>query len=257
MSSATKSVLAMVVTLAACGGGPSQQRPGPTSLAPQALATLRDLVFADQDLDAVVAIQKDSPVDDPASPWPRLATAARLRRDDPEAATAELEQVLALPGLETRVQLWTWTALRSLGVSPDEASADTVQGVVIENPVDGGVDTLAVFRDGTMRYFDHGGKAVFRDAHEGTSTPGMAELIRKPIALGDAMPPSERGRVSRGRPPSRPGWVRLSFLGFGGVRYREAPLDAVNDSPLAPFVKASADIIGKALGNAGERARAR
>jgi hypothetical protein len=231
----------LAATLAACGGRPP---PGPTTLAPQALAALRDLVFADQDLDDVVALQKDSPVDDPASPWPRLATAARLRREDPEAAEAELEQVLALPGLETRVQLWTWTALRQLDALPDEESADVVQGVVMEMPADGGVDTLAVFRDGTMRYFDHAGKAVFWDARRGASGAGTAELVRKPIALAEQMKVEDRGPIVETRPPWPPGSLRVSFLAFGGVRQRETRADALReDDPLAPFMKAASAIM--------------
>ena len=245
-------IFAVLATLAGCGGS-SSPRPGATRLAPEALATLRDLVFADQDLDEVVALQKDSPVDDPASPWPRLATAARLQSEDEETATAELQQVLELPGLETRIQLWTWTALRGLGVEPDATSADVVQGVVIEMPVAGGVDTLAVFRDGTMRYFDHGGRAVFWDAREASSNAEVRELVRKPIAVAEEMPPGERGAVPDERPEYKPGSVRVAFLAFGGNRYRDVPLDAVNGSPLAPFVKAGTDIIRKAGGGTGAR----
>ena len=237
-----KMLLLTAVTLAACGGSSPQPKPA-TSLAPQALATLRDLVFADQDLDTVVALQKDSPVDDAASPWPRLATAARLRREDPDAATAELDQVLELPGLETRVQLWTWTALRSLDVTPEEESADVVQGVVIEMPVADDVDTLAVFRDGTMRYFSHQGSAVFWDG----SSAEVRELVRRPIALAEQMPVKELGPLAHPRPSRSPGAIRVSFLTFAGVRHRETRADALrDDDQLTPLVKAGAAIIQKA-----------
>ena len=246
-------LLLTVVTLAACGGSSSQPKPA-TSLAPQALATLRDLVFADQDLDTVVALQKDSPVDDAASPWPRLATAARLRREDPDAATAELDQVLELPGLETRVQLWTWTALRSLDVTPEEEAADVVQGVVMEMPVGDDVDTVAVFRDGTMRYFSHQGTAAFWDVHEAASSAETSALVRKPIALAEQMPVKDLGPLAHPRPARSPGSIRVSFLTFAGVRHRETRADALrDDDPLTPLVKAGAAIIKKAA----DRTRAR
>jgi hypothetical protein len=247
----TKRLLLVLVGAALACGGPTKR---PPSLPPQALATLRDLVFADQDLNEVVALQKAVPDDNPNSPWPGLATAARLRDEDPEAATAELEEVLALPGLETRVQLWTWTALRGLGALPDDDSADVVQGVVIEMPVDGGLDTLAVFRDGTMRYFNHAGKAAFWDGRPGAAGSATADLVRRPIALAEQVKVADRGPIIEERTPSRPGWLRVSFLAFGGIRQREAPADAVrDDDPLVPFVTAGAAIIQKAA----EGARAR
>jgi hypothetical protein len=233
------------VALAACG----RPAPRPTALDTPAFAALRDLVFADQDLDDVVALQKDSPVDDAASPWPHLASAARLRREDPESAVAELEEVLDLPGVETRVLLWTWTALRALGVPPDAATADVVQGVVVETPADGGLDTLAVFRDGTMRYFSHAGKAVFWDAREGASTPETAALVRKPIALAEATPLAERGPLTRARPPVTAGAVRVSVLTFGGARRREAPA-GTPAGPLAPYVDAT-DALRRKIGERG------
>jgi hypothetical protein len=235
-------LVVLVATLVACGG---PHQPGPTSLEPHALATLRDLVFADQDLDQVVALQKDSPVDDAASPWPHLASAARLRGDDPESAVAELEEVLELPGVETRVQLWTWTALRALGVSPDAASADVVQGVVVEMPAGGDHDTLAVFRDGTMRYFDHAGRAVFWDAHEGASTADTAALVAKPIALAEGMSAGARGPLSAGRPPVEAGTVRVTFLAFGGSRRCEAPAGRLTPE-LAPLVEAASAAVRRA-----------
>jgi len=67
------------------------------------------------------------------------------------------------------------------------------------------------------------------------------------------MPPGERGAVPDERPEYKPGSVRVAFLAFGGNRYRDVPLDAVNGSPLAPFVKAGTDIIRKAGGGTGAR----
>jgi hypothetical protein len=237
------------VLLAACGR-PAERDGAPTAspgFAPQAVATLRDLVFADQDLDEVVALQKDSPLDDPASPWPRLASAARLRREDPEAAIAELQQVLELPGLETRVELWTWTALRALGVAPDARVADTVQGVVVELPAGDGRDTVAVFRDGTMRYFDRTGRAAFWDPRERASAPETAELVRRPIALAERLTPAERGPVAPARPAPAPGTVRVSFLTFGGIRRRDVPAAALAaGDPLAAVVSAGSEVARRA-----------
>jgi hypothetical protein len=230
--------LACALALVACGGKPS-----PPTVAPEAIARLRDLVFADQDLDEVVKLQP--PVDDPSSPWPRLASAARLRSEDPEAAAAELEQVLTLPALETRVQLWTWTALRGLGVAPDAASADVVQGLVVETPAGDGADTLAVFRDGTVRWFDHAGKAAFWDVHAAADRE-MADLVHAPIALTERIDVEERGALTHPRPARRPDAVRVSVLSFRGVRCREATPDALRkDERLSAVVTAGGAIARK------------
>ena len=53
--------------------------------------------------------------------------------------------MLDLPQLETRIQLWVWSALRELGEKPDPELAFEVLGVVIEMPSGDGHDTIAAY----------------------------------------------------------------------------------------------------------------
>jgi hypothetical protein len=79
-------------------------------------------------------------------------------------AVALLRSVLDSPKLETRIQLWVWSALRELGEQPDGKFAYEVLGVILEMPQQGGYDTLAAYVDGSARYLNFSGKAIFWDA---------------------------------------------------------------------------------------------
>jgi hypothetical protein len=74
-----------------------------------------------------------------------------------------LRSILGLPNLETRIQLWVWSALRELGEQPNANSGKEILGVVIEVPMRGVYDTLAGYQDGSARYLNFSGKAIFRD----------------------------------------------------------------------------------------------
>jgi hypothetical protein len=76
--------------------------------------------------------------------------------------------VLNLPQVETRIQLWVWSALRELGEKPDPKIAFEVLGVVFEMPSGDGYDTLSAYVDGSARYLNFSGKAIFWDAQDTT-----------------------------------------------------------------------------------------
>jgi hypothetical protein len=89
-----------------------------------------------------------------------IADAVKLASEgQKEEAISRLRSVLSLPVLETRVQLWAWSALRELGVQPDPKSGGEILGVVVEVPVNEAYDTLAGYQDGSARYLNFSGKA--------------------------------------------------------------------------------------------------
>ena len=98
------------------------------------------------------------------SPYQTIADAAKLvESGKKEEAIARLRGVLEMPDIETRTVLWTWSALRELGEKPEPKLAYEVLGVVIEMPVGGGYDTLAGYVDGSARYLNVSGAAIFWD----------------------------------------------------------------------------------------------
>ena len=82
-----------------------------------------------------------------------------------------------------------------------------MQSVIVEVPLEGGLDVLAAFSDGGVRYMNQTGKlAIF----EGVPSlqPAVANLFKESQAIVSRIGPWNKERLS---PPSK-GNIRLSFL---------------------------------------------
>lgn len=121
---------------------------------------IRQLLFACQSLsEQVVAKRPESPC-----ALQDLLDGAKLAGEGKkDTAIAALRHGLGYKDTETRVQLWLWSGLRELGVKPEAPIALQVIGVVIEMPSGGGYDTLAAYDDGSARYLNFSGRAIFWD----------------------------------------------------------------------------------------------
>jgi len=127
---------------------------------------IRKALFACQSMKEVLQSLK---LDGTPGPFQSFADAVRLAEaGKKEEARSRLHDILNLPKLETRAQLWVWSALRELGEQPDPKSGTEVLGVVIEIPMEAGYDTLAAYQDGSARYLNFSGSVVFWDAPDAT-----------------------------------------------------------------------------------------
>jgi hypothetical protein len=109
-------------------------------------------------------------------PFQTIANASKLVDDGKKGeAIALLNGVLQTPAIETRVQLWVWSCLRELGENPEPRSGHEVLGVVLEMPSGGAYDTLAAYVDGTARYLNYSGAAIFWDAPD----PSIKSLCQR------------------------------------------------------------------------------
>ena len=125
---------------------------------------IRQRLFACQ---AMKELLQGVKLDGTPGPFQSIADASQLVDEGKkEDAISRLRSILDRPNLETRVQLWVWSALRELGEKPDPKSGAEVLGVVIEVPVQGAYDTLAAYQDGSARYLNFSGKAVFWDVRD-------------------------------------------------------------------------------------------
>lgn len=123
---------------------------------------IRQLLFASQSLREQVSHLRP---DGRSGPVQSIADAQRLVEEGKaREAIARLRGVLDSPALETRIQLWVWSALRELGEKPEGKSAFEVLGAVLEMPSGGAYDTLAGYVDGSARYLNFSGRAIFWDA---------------------------------------------------------------------------------------------
>ena len=143
---------------------------------------IRQGLFACQAMDVFVQRLK---LDGSPGPFQTFADAVELARaGKKEDAKSRLHSILGITNLETRIQLWVWSALRELGEQPDAKVGKEVLGVVIEVPMCGAYDTLAGYQDGSARYLNFSGKAIFWDAPDGSIKLLCERLIASTIPEG-------------------------------------------------------------------------
>jgi hypothetical protein len=105
-------------------------------------------------------------------------------------------------------------------------------GVVLDLPVNGGVDTLAGYEDGSARYINHAGSIIVYDGDD----PTIKAIVNALIEL--SAPLLQFAGVWEGaRPPLRSGRARISLLTAQGLHFGEGPADGFFDAPpaLEPF----------------------
>jgi hypothetical protein len=179
---------------------------------------IRQLLFASQSLREQVSRMRP---DGRSGPMQSIADAQRLveegRTND---AAACLRSVLDSPVLETRIQLWVWSALRELGEGPEGRSAYEVLGAVLEVPSGGSYDALAGYVDGSARYLNFSGKAILWDAPD----PVVKRLCQ---ALVDStIPASSKAKPRASLSLPRRG-IQVTMLTRSGPFVITAPPQAV------------------------------
>jgi hypothetical protein len=150
---------------------------------------IRQMLFANQSLKEQA---KQAKLDGTDSPLQRIADASKLVDEGKtNEAIAKLQSVLQMQPLETRVELWTWTGLRELGIKPEQKTATEVLGVIIEIPMQDGYDTLSAYADGSSRYLNYSGRAIFWDKPDAAIKNLCRDFIESTIpASSNAKPRS-------------------------------------------------------------------
>ncbi|WP_158643159.1 hypothetical protein [Pseudoduganella lurida] len=128
------------------------------------------------------------------------------------------------PAEESRVRLLAWHWLRAAG---QPVASRELLGVVVEVPLEGGLDVLAAYADGSVQYINQTGRlAVFEGAPEEVAQHGKL-LVHAGIGL------AAKGAVKKRTPPPAFGNVRLSLLAADGLHVREGSFGEIDRDPLA------------------------
>lgn len=204
---------------------------------------LRELLFADQDLDEILwrlpAQDGWGPRQASSNPWPLLHMARALREQGRfRQAALVLKRVADARDSQTRIRLWAWAALRKLGVKPEPPAADEVLGIVIELPLPLGVDALAAYRDGSARYVNQGGATLDFSGENPEGLRRISKLLDHAQALAGGMPVGPR------RPPPK-NRLRCSLLTRQGIRCGEESLDLAGERGrfLSPVFRSAAHLM--------------
>jgi hypothetical protein len=138
--------------------------------------------------------------------------------------------------LESRHILQAWTFLRGAAVMPEAATAKVALGVVVMVSVGGAHDTLASYRDGSVRYLNHAGGVAVIDSPTPVIAAATAELNAAGQELADLIGPWDEPTL----PPVPAGATRLVVLTPSGPHFGQASFDQLLADPMARPVLDSA-----------------
>jgi hypothetical protein len=199
---------------------------------------LRPLLYGD------VPLERWPPSDDvePGDDVGALFVAARQAAlaGDIDGAIDRWQAIAGRRDVEARHRLQAWTALRAHGVEPSDDVGRAVLGVVVEVPVGEGLDVLAAYADGSVRYLNHAGGASIVDE----PPLAMAADVDALLAVGQQL--AERvGAWDGGALPALPdGHARLVLLTPAGFRFGQGPgADLFADDGAAAVFAAAARLL--------------
>jgi hypothetical protein len=139
---------------------------------------------------------------------------------------AALRRIAADPTNEGRVRALAYNKLRAVR---EQVPPKTLLGVIVEVRFEEGLDVLAAFSEGGVRYLNQSGKvAIF----EGPGNPveGLAkQLISASQPLVDQIGPWDKQRL----PPPAVGNMRMTFLVSDGLYFGEGPLGTLQQDAMA------------------------
>ena len=206
--------------------------------------SLRETFFGDVPISTWAATAR-------GEPWATFSSAAvRLGQGDRAGAIDALQAIVQRKGMESRHYVEAWCGLREAGVSPSPEEAKHVYGVVVDVPVESGLDTLAAYEDHRARYVNFSGAVIIWEAPDSTMNSHIDKLLSAGQKLASLIGPWEGSR-----PPLAPSQARISLLTPSGLHFGQAPLAALLQDGMAAPVLAAATGLMKALIQLTENAR--
>ncbi len=143
---------------------------------------------------------------------------------------------------EGRVRAIAFNRLRALG---ERVPPKRLLGVIVEVPLPQGLDVLAAFSEGGVRYLNHSGKVAVFEGH-GNPVEGLAkELIAVAQPVIRRIGPWDGKRL----PPPTAGNVRITFLVSDGLYFGEGPFADLHQDAMAGQVLSKAtQLLQRAVG---------
>jgi hypothetical protein len=171
-------------------------------------------------------------------------TSAPLPPDDPRAVllvrapnVRALQRIAADTRQESRYRALAFDRLRACRV---DVPAKIILGVIVEVRLEDGLDALAAYADGRVRYINHSGRMAFFESDPPAVEEGARALVRVAQPLVDRIGPWERRRL----PSPKPGRTRISFLVSDGLYFGEARFEDLLSDPLAgPVLQAAQELL--------------
>jgi len=149
------------------------------------------------------------------------------------------------PTQEGRIRFLAFSRLRKLG---NTVQPKILLGVIAEVPLAGGLDALAAFSEGGVRYVNQSGKLV---VIEGVTSflPMVKHLFSAAETVVARIGPWDKPRLA----PPKQGNVRLTFLVSDGLYFGEGPMSVMQREAMAgPIIQHATGLL-QAVVAAGAR----
>jgi len=212
------------------------------------LYELRETLYTRASLDPFLArLKEDSKT---VFPWSNFFAANEaIKKGDSAGAIALLKQIVEKPELNTRIYLQAWHTLRSLGEWPPESQRGYLQGVVVENHMDHGLDIVAAYRDYTARYWNYSGTGVVWE----TRDREIDQLVVDMLAVGDAI--MKQIGIGQHEPPSVPekGYLRIYLMAYDGSCFGQGLYDQLSQDKMGNAAIGTAVNLMQGLMNKGKK----
>lgn len=142
-------------------------------------------------------------------------------------------------GQESRVRMLAFGILRSAKAAVPKKE---LLGTIIEVRMPSGLDTLAVFTDGGVRYINHSGKMAVVEGAPNAFQKEIENVIKDSRPIVAAIGPWDKDRLAA---PSK-GNIRMTFLVSDGLYFGEGPMDVMQQEPMAaPLIQSATALLLK------------
>jgi hypothetical protein len=194
--------------------------------------------------DAANAIYNLLFCDDPKAFAPRSGEAPADWQAALYAEPVSADRVRALSAdraVDARVRMLAYHWLQSHGHTID---GKELLGVVVEVPLDGGLDTLAAFADEGVRYINQTGKTSIFEGPIAALSPSVKRLFDASRAVIARIGPWGKPRL----PPPGRDRVRLTFLVSDGLYFGEGEMDVFQrDAMAGPVIQAAGELLQRVV----------
>lgn len=147
-----------------------------------------------------------------------------------------LQELACDVSLEGRVRYLAFARLRESGHT---VLPKILLGVIAEVPMPGGLDALAAFREGSVRYINQSEKILVMEGATRLAPIVDGLFAATMVAMG-RIGPWDRPRLG---PPAH-GNIRLSFLVSDGLYFCEGPMPAMRrDGMAGPIIEWAAELL--------------
>ena len=155
----------------------------------------------------------------------------------PDTDPATLRAISGKESAESRLRVLAFNRLRAMG---EKVTPGILLGTIVEVPLDGGLDTLAVFTDQRIRYINQTGKMAVFEAPLPAMKVAIAALMAASKTVVSRIGPWDKPRL----PPPPKGSVRLSFLVSDGLYFGQGPFEQFSrDAMAGPVIKHAGELL--------------